>query len=111
MTVTPIQNKYSQVPDNFGRFGKYGGKYVPETLMPALAELENAYHQYKNDPDFQQELNSLLKDYVGRENPLYFAERLTEYYAKPDGSGAQIYLKREDLNPSGSHKDRSICPT
>lgn len=106
MTVTPINNNlnFSQVPDHFGRFGKYGGKYVPETLMPALTELENAYNQYKNDPDFQQELNLLLKDYVGRENPLYFAERLTEHYAKPDGSGPQIYLKREDLNHTGAHK-------
>lgn len=106
MTVTPINNNlnFSQVPDHFGRFGKYGGKYVPETLMPALTELENAYNQYKNDPDFQQELNLLLKDYVGRENPLYFAERLTEHYAKPDGTGPQIYLKREDLNHTGAHK-------
>lgn len=106
MTTTPIKNnsKFTQVPDNFGRFGQYGGKYVPETLMPALTELENAYNQYKNDGDFQQELNQLLKDYVGRPNPLYFAERLTEHYAKPDGSGAQIYLKREDLNHTGAHK-------
>ena len=106
MTVTPIKNNtnYSQVPDNFGRFGQYGGKYVPETLMPALTQLEEAYNKYKNDPEFQQQLNSLLKDYVGRENPLYFAERLTEHYAKSDGSGAQIYLKREDLNHTGAHK-------
>ena len=106
MTVTPIKNNsnLSQVPDNFGRFGQYGGKYVPETLMPALTELENAYQKYKDDRDFQQELNSLLKDYVGRENPLYFAERLTQHYANPDGSGAQIYLKREDLNHTGAHK-------
>lgn len=106
MTVTPIKtnSNFTQVPDNFGRFGKYGGKYVPETLMPALSELETAYSKYKNDPDFQQELNQLLKDYVGRANPLYFAERLTQYYAKPDGTGAQIYLKREDLNHTGAHK-------
>ncbi len=106
MTVTPLKNKtnFTQVPDNFGRFGKYGGKYVPETLMPALSELENAYNKYKNDPDFQQELNQLLKDYVGRPNPLYFAERLTQYYANTDGTGAKIYLKREDLNHTGAHK-------
>ena len=106
MTTTPIKttNNPPQVPDNFGRFGKYGGKYVPETLMPALSELENAYQQYKNDPDFNQELDQLLKDYVGRSSPLYFAERLTEHYAKPDGTGAQIYLKREDLNHTGAHK-------
>lgn len=105
MTVIPIKNnKLTQVPDNFGRFGQYGGKYVPETLMPALTELETAYNKYKEDPDFQRELNQLLKDYVGRENPLYFAERLTQHYAKPDGTGAQIYLKREDLNHTGAHK-------
>lgn len=105
MTVTPIKNnKFTQVPDNLGRFGQYGGKYVPETLMPALTELETAYYQYKEDPDFKNELNQLLKDYVGRENPLYFAERLTQHYAKPDGTGAQIYLKREDLNHTGAHK-------
>jgi tryptophan synthase beta chain len=110
MTTTPIQitetNKTNniQVPDNLGRFGPYGGKYVPETLMPALTELETAYTKYKNDPDFQQELNQLLNDYVGRPNPLYFAERLTERYAKEDGSGPQIYLKREDLNHTGAHK-------
>lgn len=102
MTTTPIKPK--QIPDSFGRFGKYGGKYVPETLMPALSELETAYSQYKNDPQFQAELNNLLHDYVGRPSPLYFAERLTQHYAKPDGSGPQIYLKREDLNHTGAHK-------
>ncbi|NJR51162.1 MAG: tryptophan synthase subunit beta [Leptolyngbyaceae cyanobacterium CSU_1_3] len=91
-------------PDSLGRFGKFGGKYVPETLMPALFELEAAYHQYRKDPDFQQELQGLLTDYVGRPSPLYFAERLTEHYAKPDGTGPQIYLKREDLNHTGAHK-------
>jgi tryptophan synthase beta chain len=105
VTTTPIklQNQTSQ-PDALGRFGIYGGKYVPETLMPALTELENAYAQTKNDPNFQQELNGLLKDYVGRPSPLYFAERLTTHYAKPDGTGAKIYLKREDLNHTGAHK-------
>lgn len=106
MTATPYKSASSnyQVPDNLGRFGIYGGKYVPETLMPALAELETAYAQYKDDPEFNQELNGLLKDYVGRANPLYFAERLTSHYARPDGTGAQIYLKREDLNHTGAHK-------
>ncbi|MFM7791198.1 MAG: pyridoxal-phosphate dependent enzyme, partial [Microcystis panniformis] len=108
MTITPIYtasaSTASQYPDAFGRFGRYGGKYVPETLMPALSELETAYNQYKDDPDFQEELNQLLKDYVGRPSPLYFAERLTAHYAKADGTGAQIYLKREDLNHTGAHK-------
>ncbi len=91
-------------PDALGRFGQFGGKYVPETLMPALAELEEAYYRYRDLPDFQAELQGLLKDYVGRATPLYFAKRLTQYYARPDGSGPQIYLKREDLNHTGAHK-------
>ncbi len=104
MTTTPIKSDRTNVPDSLGRFGPYGGKYVPETLMPALAELETAYNKYRVDPDFQAELQGLLKDYVGRANPLYFAERLTQHYARPDGTGAQIYLKREDLNHTGAHK-------
>jgi tryptophan synthase beta chain len=72
--------------------------------MPALSELETAFYQYRNDPEFQAEFQGLLKDYVGRATPLYFAERLTQHYAKPDGTGAQIYLKREDLNHTGAHK-------
>jgi tryptophan synthase beta chain len=103
MTVTPITPSLQQ-PDNFGRFGRFGGKYVPETLMPALSELETAYGHYKDDPEFQQELDGLLKDYVGRPSPLYYAARLSERYARPDGTGAQIYLKREDLNHTGAHK-------
>lgn len=94
----------TQQPDALGRFGQFGGKYVPETLMPALSELETAYQKYRNDPDFQNELQALLRDYVGRATPLYFAERLTAHYAKPDGTGPQIYLKREDLNHTGAHK-------
>jgi tryptophan synthase beta chain len=92
------------MPDALGRFGQFGGKYVPETLMPALSELETAYYQYRQDPTFQQELGQLLRDYVGRPSPLYFAERITQHYARPDGSGPQIYLKREDLNHTGAHK-------
>ena len=91
-------------PDPLGRFGKFGGKYVPETLMPALSELETAFHQYRDDIGFQAELQNLLRDYVGRPSPLYFAERLTTHYARPDGTGVQIYLKREDLNHTGAHK-------
>ncbi len=108
MTTTPISSfqatSSNQYPDTFGRFGQYGGKYVPETLMPALSELEAAYTRYSNDPEFQQQLRQLLRDYVGRPSPLYFAERLTAHYAKADGTGAQIYLKREDLNHTGAHK-------
>ncbi|AVH66679.1 tryptophan synthase subunit beta [Nostoc sp. 'Peltigera membranacea cyanobiont' N6] len=105
MTTTPLSPSSTvQVPDALGRFGRFGGKYVPETLMPALAELETAYQQYRNDPGFQAELQQLLRDYVGRATPLYFAERLTTHYARPDRTGPQIYLKREDLNHTGAHK-------
>ncbi|MDJ0797442.1 MAG: tryptophan synthase subunit beta [Calothrix sp. MO_167.B12] len=106
MTTTPLSpaSTNTQNPDSQGRFGRFGGKYVPETLMPALAELETAYQQYRQDSQFQAELQNLLKDYVGRATPLYFAERLTTHYAHPDGTGPQIYLKREDLNHTGAHK-------
>lgn len=111
VTHTPVSPTNSSAiaaatsrPDALGRFGRFGGKYVPETLMPALSELEAAYHQYRNDPEFQAELQGLMRDYVGRPSPLYFAERLTAHYARPDGSGPQIYLKREDLNHTGAHK-------
>ncbi|MBE9128422.1 MULTISPECIES: tryptophan synthase subunit beta [unclassified Coleofasciculus] len=111
MTTTPLPpnsqspaSTAAQQPDALGRFGKFGGKYVPETLMPALFELEQSFAQYRNDPNFQQELQQLLKDYVGRPSPLYFAERLTAHYAKPNGSSPEIYLKREDLNHTGAHK-------
>ncbi|WP_371390685.1 tryptophan synthase subunit beta [Sporosarcina sp. OR05] len=82
-----------------GRYGKFGGQYVPETLMMALLELEEAYEDAKKDPRFQKELDGYLRDFVGRENPLYFAERLTKKVG-----GAKIFLKREDLNHTGAHK-------
>lgn len=82
-----------------GRFGRFGGQFVPETLMTALQELEEAYDNYKADEEFQKELHYYLKNYVGRETPLYFAERLTAHCG-----GAKIYLKREDLNHTGAHK-------
>lgn len=93
-----------QQPDSLGRFGQFGGKYVPETLMPALSELETAFEKYYADPLFQRELQHLLRDYVGRPTPLYLAERLSVRYARPDGTGPRIYLKREDLNHTGAHK-------
>ncbi|MCL2925207.1 MAG: tryptophan synthase subunit beta [Trichodesmium sp. MAG_R04] len=104
MTITPLNPTSTQQPDSLGRFGQFGGKYVPETLMPALFQLEAAYKKYSQDLTFQQELQQLLRDYVGRPSPLYFAERLTAHYTKPDGTGPQIYLKREDLNHTGAHK-------
>lgn len=82
-----------------GYFGEFGGQYVPETLMPALIELEEYYEKYSNDLEFQEELNYYLKQYVGRPTPLYYAKRLTESLG-----GAKIYLKREDLNHTGAHK-------
>ena len=88
-----------KLPDKKGHFGTYGGRYVSETLMPALLELEDAFNRYKNDSSFKRELNYYLKRYVGRETPLYFAERFTEHIG-----GAKIYLKREDLNHTGAHK-------
>ncbi len=88
-----------QVPDQYGRFGKFGGRYVPETLMNALLELEEAYKKYSKDPEFIAELDGLLKHYSGRPTNLYYAERLTEHLG-----GAKIYLKREDLNHTGAHK-------
>jgi len=88
-----------RIPDREGRFGAYGGRYVSETLMPALLELEDAYNHYKNEHSFKKELNYYLKQYGGRETPLYFAERFTNLLG-----GAKIYLKREDLNHTGAHK-------
>lgn len=89
---------YNQ-PNTAGFFGQFGGQFVPETLMTAVKELDKAYREAQSDPNFQSELDSLLKDYVGRETPLYYAERLTKHIG-----GAKIFLKREDLNHTGAHK-------
>src|SRR6185369_2975755 len=89
----------SQVPDAAGRFGAFGGRYVPETLTRALEELTAEYEKARRDTSFQAELDDLLQNYVGRPSPLYFARRLTQ-----ECGGAQIYLKREDLNHTGAHK-------
>lgn len=86
-----------------GRFGIHGGQYVPETLMNAINELEEAYEHYKNDPEFNRELDDLLKNYAGRPSLLYYAKRMTE-----DLGGAKIYLKREDLNHTGAHKINNV---
>jgi tryptophan synthase beta chain len=88
-----------KLPDKKGHFGQYGGRYVPETLMPALLELEQAYEHFRHDREFKQEFAYYLRQYVGRPNPLYFAEKLTKKLG-----GARIYLKREDLNHTGAHK-------
>ncbi|WP_057766011.1 tryptophan synthase subunit beta [Cytobacillus praedii] len=91
--------KAYSLPDERGHYGMYGGKFVPETLMQAIVELEAAFKKAMEDDQFKGELQVLLKDYVGRETPLYFAKRLTKY-----ANGAKIYLKREDLNHTGAHK-------
>lgn len=86
-----------------GRFGVHGGQYIPETLMNAVIELEEAYNRYKDDEDFNRELTALLNDYAGRPSRLYFARRMTA-----DLGGAKIYLKREDLNHTGAHKINNV---
>lgn len=93
------QNSYRAGPDDKGRFGHYGGRFVAETLMPLILDLEAAYKAAQADPAFEAELIDLQTHYVGRPSPLYFAERLTEHYG-----GAKIYLKRDELNHTGSHK-------
>ncbi|MBO8127011.1 MAG: tryptophan synthase subunit beta [Firmicutes bacterium] len=95
------------VPDESGHFGEFGGKFVPETLMPALEELEENYQRYRLDREFQQELAYYLREYSGRPTPLYYAERLSAEIAKKAGADKRrlkIYLKREDLNHTGAHK-------
>ena len=82
-----------------GKFGIHGGQFVPETLMNAVNEFEEAYEKYKNDPEFVAELDTLMREYAGRPSLLYYAEKMTK-----DLGGAKIYLKREDLNHTGSHK-------
>lgn len=98
--IPPGSNELSSaMPDERGYFGHYGGKFVSETLMAAISELETEYRRLKNDPKFIAEIERDLKDYVGRESPLYYAERLTKHVG-----GAKILLKREDLNHTGAHK-------
>ncbi len=94
-----LVNSYRLGPDADGHFGAYGGRYVAETLMPLILDLERAYGEAKTDPQYHAELDGLLKHYVGRPSQLYYAERLTEHLG-----GAKIYLKREDLNHTGAHK-------
>jgi tryptophan synthase beta chain len=93
-----IPSAFDFDPDENGHFGKFGGRFVPETLMPALLELDRVYKSYRFDPQFWSEVNALLSDYVGRPSPLYFAQNIS------DELGASIYLKREDLNHTGAHK-------
>jgi tryptophan synthase beta chain len=96
-------NTFRSGPDERGHFGLYGGRFVAETLMPLILDLERAYADAKRDPAFQRQMDGHLKDYVGRPTPLYLAERLTEHLR-----GAKIYLKREDLNHTGAHKVNNV---
>ncbi len=99
-------NSYRTGPDEHGRFGLHGGRFVAETLMPLILDLEKAWNEAKDDPAFQEELNYFLRDYVGRPSPLYYAEALTEHVRAdaPAGKGAKIYFKRDELNHTGAHK-------
>ena len=94
-----MDNSYSQGPDQDGHFGMFGGRYVAETLMPLVLDLEHTWRQARGDPAFWEEFHRLGKDYIGRPSPLYFAERLTDHLG-----GARIYFKRDELNHTGSHK-------
>ena len=103
MTAQPQPNTFRAGPDERGHFGIFGGRFVAETLMPLILELEKAYGEAKNDPAFQAERASYLTHYVGRPSPLYLAERLTEHLG-----GAKIYFKRDELNHTGAHKVNNV---
>ena len=103
MNAPSTPNSYRNGPDENGRFGLFGGRFVAETLMPLILELEEAYKAAKADPAYHAEMTSGLKHYVGRPSPLYLAERLTDHFG-----GAKIYLKREELNHTGSHKVNNV---
>jgi tryptophan synthase beta chain len=103
VTAQPQPNTFRAGPDERGHFGIFGGRFVAETLMPLILELEKAYGEAKNDPGFQAEMASYLTHYVGRPSPLYFAERLTEHLG-----GAKIYFKRDELNHTGAHKVNNV---
>jgi tryptophan synthase beta chain len=104
--VNPPANSLRSLPDETGHFGQFGGRYVAETLMPLVLDLEKEYRRAQNDPAFQAQFDDLLKTFVGRPSPLYPAVRLTEHFRSlaPEGKGPKIYFKREDLNHTGAHK-------
>jgi len=107
----PLPNTLRQGPDGRGRFGQFGGRYVAETLMPVITEVEQAYNAARQDAAFMAEWRRLLRDYVGRPSPLWLCERLTEHcraQAGHDGRGAKIYFKREELNHTGAHKINAV---
>ena len=99
-------NSFKNQPDDRGHFGQFGGRYVAETLMPLVLELEQEYKRAKADPTFAAQFDDLMEHYVGRPSPLYYAERLTDELRKSaaPGKGAQIWFKRDELNHTGAHK-------
>lgn len=102
MSIKPAESLRSG-PDERGHFGSFGGRYVPETLMPLILQLESVYKEARGCHQFQSEMDFYLKNYIGRPSPLYFAERLTDYC-----KGAKIYLKRDELNHTGAHKVNNV---
>ncbi|MCQ3943576.1 MAG: tryptophan synthase subunit beta, partial [Alphaproteobacteria bacterium] len=103
-------NSFRTGPDETGKFGMFGGRFVAETLMPLILDLEKAYAEARHDAAFQKEMDGYLAHYVGRPSPLYYAERLTEHLraASAPGGGAKIYFKREELNHTGAHKVNNV---
>ncbi|WP_189338320.1 tryptophan synthase subunit beta [Sphingobium sp. SCG-1] len=103
---TPLANSFRAQPDETGHFGQFGGRYVAETLMPLILDLDRHYRAAMEDPAFHEEFDWLMKHYVGRPSPLYYAERLTETLREsaPEGKGAQVWFKRDELNHTGAHK-------
>ncbi len=111
--TSSVPNSFRHGPDERGRFGLYGGRFVAETLMPLILELERQYEATKDDPSFKAEFDGLLRHYVGRPSPLYYAERLTQHLreraeAADKSGGAKIYFKREELNHTGAHKINNV---
>ncbi|WP_067736164.1 tryptophan synthase subunit beta [Novosphingobium naphthalenivorans] len=106
MTVQPPVNSLRSLPDDTGHFGQFGGRYVAETLMPLILDLEKEYRKAQDDPEFWAEFDALMKDFVGRPSPLYYAPRMTEHFRAlaPEGKGPKVYFKREELNHTGAHK-------
>jgi tryptophan synthase beta chain len=110
VTLAQTPNSYRTGPDERGRFGTFGGRFVAETLMPLILDLERAYGEARADPGYQAEMDGHLKHYVGRPSPLYFAERMTGHVREDSapGMGARIYFKRDELNHTGSHKVNNV---
>ncbi|MGB1036220.1 MAG: tryptophan synthase subunit beta, partial [Candidatus Puniceispirillales bacterium] len=98
-----LANSLRNQPDEHGKFGIHGGRFVAETLMPLILQVENAWKESKTDPAFAAEMDYYRKHYIGRPSPLFFAKRLTEYFG-----GAKLYIKRDELNHTGAHKINNV---